>query len=207
MCVSTVSSEERIVAKDSEIETKDKPHLRVGETVVYGAHGVGVVAARERRPHGGVEQEWVVLDLAAGLRVTLPLEEAALRLRPIADADELAAVQRTLAQPANDRGSAWTQRLKEQKAKLAGGLPSDLAELVRDGAGYEAAGTGARLGPAERGLYLQARQLLALEISTARNIEHSQADSWIQAQLAGPNERGNRDRAEATTPDVREVQA
>lgn len=206
MCLQ-IGLRELIVAEDVKIETKDMPHLRVGETVVYGAHGVGVVVARERRPHGGVEQEWVILELAAGLRVTLPLEEAALRLRPVADADELAVVQRTLAQPASDRGSAWTQRLKEQKAKLAGGLPSDLAELVRDGAGYEATGPGARLGPAERGLYLQARQLLALEISTARNIEHSQADSWIQAQLAGLDERGNRDRAEATAPDVREVQA
>src|SRR5581483_11937113 len=157
-------------------------------TVVYAAHGVGVIVARERRPHGGVETEWVVIDLAGGLRVTLPVEEAETRLRPLADADELADVRRTLAQPTGDRGTAWTQRLREQKAKLASGLPTDLAELVRDGAGYEATGPAVRLSPAERGVYLQARELLALEISAARNINQSEAESWIQDQLAAPSE-------------------
>ncbi len=98
-------------------------------------------ALRERRPVGQIERDCLVADFAAGLRVTLPLEEAAVRLRSIADRDAVAAVERTLAQPASDRPGSWTQRIKQSKAKLATGLATDLAEIVRDGA-RSAAGTG-----------------------------------------------------------------
>jgi RNA polymerase-interacting CarD/CdnL/TRCF family regulator len=59
---------------------------------------------------------------------------------------------------------------------------------VRDGARYEAPATGvSRLSAGERRLYLQARQLLAREICSARGVEQVEADAWIEAQLALPN--------------------
>jgi RNA polymerase-interacting CarD/CdnL/TRCF family regulator len=57
--------------------------LAVGDAVVYAVHGVGWVAAREQRTILGVEQEVVVLELATGLRVTLPIQRARDRLRPL----------------------------------------------------------------------------------------------------------------------------
>jgi hypothetical protein len=42
--------------------------LAVGDMVVYGSHGAGHVAARERRVVLGKRQEVIVLALAAGSR-------------------------------------------------------------------------------------------------------------------------------------------
>ena len=57
--------------------------LAVGDVVVYPAHGAGRVAAREKRVVLGAEQEVVVLELADGLSVTLPMQLARELLRPL----------------------------------------------------------------------------------------------------------------------------
>jgi RNA polymerase-interacting CarD/CdnL/TRCF family regulator len=158
---------------------------------VYAAHGVGRVVARERKLVAGTERECVVVDLAAGLRVTLPVEEAAERLRAVVGEAELAQMQKTLAQEPVGREGSWTRRIKEGKAKLASGGAGDLAELVRDGVRYERPGNGMpRLSLTERHLYRQARELLVREICSARGVEQDEADAWIEAQIALPEESG-----------------
>jgi CarD family transcriptional regulator len=173
--------------------------LGVGDVVVYAAHGVGSVVAREQKLVAGTERDCVVVDLAAGLRVTLPLEEAAERLRGIVDDAEFVRVGRTLATEPGIREGSWTRRVKETKAKLASGTPVELAEVVRDGGV-------ARLSPVERSLYLQARQLLVREICSARDCEQDDADAWIEAQM-GFRTEGGADGFEEATSDVREVEA
>jgi CarD family transcriptional regulator len=157
---------------------------RVGETVVYAAHGVGRVVAIEHRRVGEVERECVVLELATGLRVTLPIDNAASRLRPLADRAALKGVGQTLAAEASGRDGPWTRRLKANEAKLSSGMPNDLAEIVRDGACYEHSSQGGGLPVAERRVYRQARDLLVSEISSARGIGPEQADAWIESQIA-----------------------
>ena len=159
----------------------------VGDLVVYSAHGVGRVVARERVFVGGAERECILVDLAAGLRVTLPVEVATDRLRAVANEAEFACVKQTLAEP-GDRDGSWTRRIKESTAKLVRGGVVELAELVRDGARHDAPARGvSRLSTSERRLYLHARQLLAREICSARGVEQVEADAWIEAQLALPN--------------------
>lgn len=162
--------------------------MKVGDTVVYAAHGLGRVVALEQLSVGATEQAGVVVDLAAGLRVTLSLDDAAGRLRPVADGAELANVSATLAARAPGRDGSWTRRIKESKAKLASGRPADLAEIVRDGAGYERSAVGGRLSHGERRVYLQARELLVREICCARGLDDEEADAWIDAQIASPDE-------------------
>jgi RNA polymerase-interacting CarD/CdnL/TRCF family regulator len=180
--------------------------VSVGDEVVYGSYGVGRVVGWERKVVVGVERTCVVVDLAAGLRVTLPLEEAAKRLRAVASTTEVAQVRETLAQEPGDRDGSWTRQIKKSKAKLASGRAVDLAELVRDGARYEGGSSGARLSTSERRVYLQARRLLVREVASARGIEEVDAEAWIEAQIALPDERGLNGREEATA-DVREAQA
>src|SRR5262249_42834060 len=73
------------------IAQKEKPVdcPRVGDTVVYASHGIGRVVAREQKPGGGAEDDCIVVDLDTGLRVTLSLQDAAERLRSVADEKEL----------------------------------------------------------------------------------------------------------------------
>jgi CarD family transcriptional regulator len=155
--------------------------MAVGDAVVYAGHGVGRVVARKRL--AGAEQECVILELWDGLRVTLPLSEAASRLRAVADEREITAVRRTLSSPPADRDAQWSKRIRDTKAKLATGGALDLAELVRDGKLSEQGRNGARLSQGERQIYLRARTLLVGELCSARGVVESEADAWIDAQI------------------------
>jgi CarD family transcriptional regulator len=157
--------------------------FRVGDDVVYAAHGVGRIAGREQRDIGGAARECFVVDLVSGLRVTLPLEDAADRLRAVAEDAEIEQVAAILAAPPRQRDAGWAKRLQADKAKLATGNTTELAELVRDGAQIEASGSGSRLSHSERRLYLQARELLAREIAWVRALEVQQVEVWIDAQI------------------------
>lgn len=164
--------------------------VKIGETVVYASHGVGRVVALEQRRVGGIERDFVVLDLA-GLRVTLSVDEAAARLRSVAGGAELEGIGATLAASASGRDGSWTRRMKENQAKLSRGRPVDLAEIVRDGACHEQSGTGRGLSHSERRVYRQARDLLVREICSSRGVDAEAADTWIESRIAAPD-RGER---------------
>ena len=161
--------------------------LAVGDLVVYGSHGAGRVTSRQNRRFGET-REIVVLDFAAGLSVTLPLQRALEYLRPLADETEVARVRTTLREDTAPSEDRWLKRSKATQAKVTSGEAVGLAEVVRDGACRE--GTSAthkettRLSPSEHQLYLKARRLLADEIGLARGVESSEADDWITNQLS-----------------------
>jgi RNA polymerase-interacting CarD/CdnL/TRCF family regulator len=173
--------------------------LAVGDLVVYGSHGAGRVTSRESRRRGE-PLDIVVLDFAAGLSVTLPLQRALEYLRPLADETEMARVRTTLREEIPPSGDQWLKRSKATQAKVRGGEAVGLAEVVRDGARREGASTGhrgtVRLSPSEQQLYLKARRLLADEIGLARGVEPSDADNWITNQLT----HTARKRAASETP-------
>ncbi len=164
--------------------------LVVGDAVVYRAHGAGHVAARETRLVLGAEQETLVLELADGLSVTLPLERARELLRPPLSEGDLRRVQKTLREDHTLSEDVWPKRRKDTQAKLKGGDPFGLAEVVCDGARREqrlsAKHTASQLSPSERDLYKRARRLLSAEIGLARDLEPAEADAWIEEQLAAP---------------------
>src|SRR5712691_7951823 len=128
--------------------------LAVGDVVVYAAHGVGRVVARERRMVRGAMQEILVLELADGLSVTLPVERGRELLRPLLSEADLRRVQETLRADHTLSEDVWLRRRRDTKVKLAGGDPLGLAEVVRDSAlrarRLIAKHNGSQLSPSER---------------------------------------------------------
>jgi CarD family transcriptional regulator len=161
--------------------------LAIGDAVVYPAYGVGRIAALEERLVLGVKKEIVVLELADGLSVTLPVDRADDLLRPLLTEPDIVQVQETLREDQALSSDGWLKRKRDVSAKVVGGDPSELAEVVRDGArrdrGLKAKGSGSQLSPSERDLYLRARRLLSGEIGSARGLEPDEADAWIEEQL------------------------
>jgi CarD family transcriptional regulator len=161
--------------------------LAVEDVVVYPNHGAGRVVAREQRMVLGDVQEVVVLDLADGLSVTLPVELARKVLRPLLSEADLRLVQKTLREDRPLAENVWLKRRKEAQVKMAGGDPLGLAEVVRDCALRErrlrAKGNG-YLSTGERTIYMKARRLLSGEIGLAHGLEPVDADAWIDQQLA-----------------------
>jgi RNA polymerase-interacting CarD/CdnL/TRCF family regulator len=82
----------------------------------------------------------------------------------------------------------WLSRERDARAKLSGGDPVDLAEIVRDGASRQglltAKGGKTQLSEGERHLFAKARELLADEIAHVRGLAATDADDWIGRQLA-----------------------
>jgi CarD family transcriptional regulator len=161
--------------------------LAVGDMVVYASHGAGHVAARESRVILGKRQEVIVLALAGGLSVELPMERAHELLRPLASEADMSRVQKTLSADHAVSRDSWLKRRRDSQAKLTGGDPIELAEIIRDGARREwmlpATGTKSRLSLGEKELFVKARQLLSNEIALARGVEPAEADAWIDEQL------------------------
>jgi RNA polymerase-interacting CarD/CdnL/TRCF family regulator len=161
--------------------------LAVGDAVVHPALGAGRVAARATRVVLGAEQELIVLGLADGLSVTLPMQLARELLRPLLSEAGLSRVQETLRKDAALSGDVWVKRLKQVQAKLRGGDPLQLAEIVRDGARRErrltANSAHSKLSISEKGLCVKARQRLSGEIGLARGLDQAEVDAWIDEQL------------------------
>ena len=135
----------------------------------------------------GERQEVIVLALAGGLSVELPLQRARELLRPLADESDISRVRETLGGDHALNMDTWLKRRRASLAKLTIGDPIGLAEIIRDGARRErnlsANGAKSQLSPGERELFLKARQLLATEIALARGIEPAEATAWIDRQL------------------------
>ena len=157
---------------------------------MYGPYGVGRVVAREKRVVLGAPGDILVLELADGLSVTLPLERARRLLRPLLSEADLLHVQETLREEHPLSEDGWLKRRKEAQLKVAGGDPLALAEVVRNGARREqrliAKRTASQLSPSERDFYLRARRLLSGEIALARGLAPAEAEAWIEQQLAAP---------------------
>lgn len=155
---------------------------------MYPAQGAGRVAAREKRVVLGAAQEVVVLALADGLSVTLPVQLARALLRPLVSEAGLSRVQETLREDGALSGDVWLKRRKQAQAKLRGGDPLELAEIVRDGARRErrltANRTNSKLSLSEKALCVKARQRLSGEIGLARGLDRAQVEAWIDEQLA-----------------------
>lgn len=161
--------------------------LEVGAVVAYPPHGVGRVAALEKKVVLGVKQEVVLLELADGLSVTLTVERAQELLRPVLTEAGLRRVKQTLREDCALSDEIWSKRLKEVQEKLRRGGPEELAEIVRDGVRRNqalAASGNAKLSLSERALFVRARELLSGEIGIARGLDQAEAEAWIDEQLA-----------------------
>ena len=124
----------------------------------------------------------------AAYSVTFSLDHARVVLRPLATEADIREVQAALRAEESTLPEHWQKRVKEIRAKVTGGKPVELAEVVRDAdirrRQVAARGGGGSLSTNERQLSLRARQLLAEELGLSRGIEADEADSWIGDQLA-----------------------
>lgn len=142
------------------------------ETVVGIAFGLASVLFLAPFSSIGVgkPQEVVVLALAGGLSVEVPMERAHELLRPLAGEADMSRVQTTLGAGQAANRDPWLKRRRDSLAKLTSGDPIELAEIIRDSAHRESTLRATQLSPSERDLFVKARQLLSNEIALARGI-------------------------------------
>lgn len=160
--------------------------LDIGDRVVYRSYGIGRVAARRTHSFSGEEQDVVVLELTE-LTVSLPLELARKRLRPLATGAELERVGDALRARIELAPGTWLSRRRGTLTKLFGGTPVQLAEIVTEGAQRahlrSVHGGKAQLSLDERAIVNRARSLLSEEVAQALDVEPIAAERWIERHL------------------------
>lgn len=153
--------------------------FRVGDKVVYPAHGVGVVESVQSRTVGGAEQKfYMVTVLETGMKIMVPVSQAeVVGLRKIVDAKTVEKVYEIL----RDRSveicrQTWNRRYREYTQKIKTGSVFEIAKVIRD---LSVLKSDKELSFGERKMLDTAQGLLVKEISIAK----SRPEETIKAEL------------------------
>jgi CarD family transcriptional regulator len=159
--------------------TQPRTPFEVGDVVVHPRHGAGNVVERRRRKVEGRERAYLEIELTATrLRIMVPCDTAAaIGLRPVVGARQLAEIVGVLeAEPeAGDRN--WSARRRHYRSQLESRDVLALAATIRDLAARAPLATG------ERDLYQHSRRVLASELTHALGVDADAAGAFIDERI------------------------
>lgn len=142
--------------------------FKVGDKVVYPAHGVGKVDAIQARKISGSEQKFYMITiLESGMKIMVPLGQSeTVGLRKVVDASTVKKVFDIL----KDRKvkidtQTWNRRYREYTQKIKTGSVLEIASVIRD---LTVLKTDKELSFGERRMLDTAQGLLVKELSIAK---------------------------------------
>lgn len=151
--------------------------FKVGDKIVYPAHGVAEVDKVEKKTIGGCEQSFYVLRLLEnGTRLMVPTSnQEQVGMRSIINEKEVDQVFEVLRKREKiTDGTTWNRRQREYMEKIKTGSIFEVAKVLRDL--YTLKGD-KDLSFGERKMLDTARSLLMMEISIAKNITLDDVDN------------------------------
>ena len=164
---------------------------QVGDRVVYGIHGVCVVAELEKRVVDRKTVTYLVLEPVGqdGSRYLVPMhnEAAMAKLRPMLMPDQM----RALLASEEIRTDNWirdeNQRKQTYRVLITGGDRAALLRMVHTLYVHKKNQTtaGKKVHLADENFLRDAEKLLAGEIAVAMGMEADQARSFLRSQLKG----------------------
>ncbi|MFK5978822.1 MAG: CarD family transcriptional regulator [Rhizobiaceae bacterium] len=163
--------------------------FKIGEYIVYPAHGVGQITAIEEQEVAGYSLELFVIDFAQDkltLRVPLAKVESA-GMRKLSEDIRIDKSLRTVQGRARVKRTMWSRRAQEYEAKINSGDLIQIAEVVRDLFRSE---NQPEQSYSERQLYEASLDRMAREISVVNKISSTEAIVLIEKHLALGPKRG-----------------
>ena len=108
--------------------------FKVGDIVVYPAHGVGEIVGEEIQLIGGMELKvYIISLLKEKMILRVPVKRAnTAGLRPLCSLEMLQTVFTIIQGKAKTSKGMWSKRAQEYETKINSGEVSSLAEVVRD---------------------------------------------------------------------------
>jgi CarD family transcriptional regulator len=163
--------------------TKSVLEFKVGDAVVYPAHGVGKVAAVEVQEVAGMELEvYVVTFDHEKMTLRVPTKKAKTAgLRSLAADDVVTKALTTLKGRARIKRTMWSRRAQEYEAKINSGDLISIAEVVRD---LHRADSQPEQSYSERQLYESALDRMAREVAAANRIDKDAAVQLLSKSLS-----------------------
>ena len=148
--------------------------FKIGDLVVYPAHGVGRVTMIEEQEIAGATLELYIVDFEKEkLRLKVPTGRAEQKgMRRLSDKAQIEQALRVLKGRARIKRTMWSRRAQEYDAKINSGDLISVAEVVRDLYRSERQ---PEQSYSERQLFEQALERMAREIAAVRKMDDDQA--------------------------------
>src|SRR5688500_4942246 len=115
-------------------KTSQRQGYKVGEAVVYPAHGVGRITAIEEQEIAGFKLELFVVSFEKDKMVLrVPTAKAAsVGMRKLAEPESMQKALHVLTGRARIKRTMWSRRAQEYEAKINSGDLIAVAEVVRE---------------------------------------------------------------------------
>jgi CarD family transcriptional regulator len=154
--------------------------FKIGEKVVYPAHGVGVIQSIQTRVISGTEKTFYMLRILENdMTIMIPMENvASVGLRRIIGKDMVGKVYKILRERRIEIDQqTWNRRYREYTEKIKTGSVLEIAAVLRD---LFVLKGDKELSFGERKMLDTARNLLVKELSIAR----AHSEEKIMAELS-----------------------
>jgi CarD family transcriptional regulator len=166
-----------------------KPSFKIGEQIVYPAHGVGRITNIEEQEIAGVKLELYIVDFEKEkLRLKVPTNRAEQKgMRRLADRALIEHAMKVIRGRARIKRTMWSRRAQEYDAKINSGDIIAVAEVVRD---LYRSDRQPEQSYSERQLFEQALMRFARELAAVRKVDDDQCVKELEDYLAKNAKRG-----------------
>ena len=160
-----------------------KLSFKIGELVVYPAHGVGKITAIEEQEIAGSKLELYIVDFEREkLRLKVPTNRAEQKgMRRLADRGLIEHAMKVIRGRARIKRTMWSRRAQEYDAKINSGDLIAVAEVVRD---LYRSDRQPEQSYSERQLFEQALLRMARELAAVRKVDDDQSVKELSEFLA-----------------------
>jgi CarD family transcriptional regulator len=172
-----------------------KINFKIGELVVYPAHGVGRITNVEEQEIAGIKLELYIVDFEKEkLRLKVPTNRAEQKgMRHLADRSLIEQAMKVIRGRARIKRTMWSRRAQEYDAKINSGDMIAVAEVIRDLYRSERQ---PEQSYSERQLFEQALGRFARELAAVRKVDEDQCIKELEDFLARNAKRGAAEKAE-----------
>jgi CarD family transcriptional regulator len=176
------------VAKAAPVVAK-KPSFKIGELVVYPAHGVGKISNIEEQEIAGIKLELYIVDFEKEkLRLKVPTNRAEQKgMRHLADRTMIEQAMKVIRGRARIKRTMWSRRAQEYDAKINSGDMIAVSEVIRD---LYRSDRQPEQSYSERQLFEQALARFARELAAVRKVDEDQCIKELEDYLARNAKRG-----------------
>lgn len=157
--------------------------FKIGESIVYPAHGVGQIVAIEDQEVAGHKLELFVIDFEKDkMRLKVPVAKAVtIGMRKLSETDYVERALKVVQGRARVKRTMWSRRAQEYDAKINSGDLIMISEVVRD---LHRADNQPEQSYSERQLYEAALDRMAREIAAVNKLSDTEAVRLIETNLA-----------------------
>jgi CarD family transcriptional regulator len=161
---------------------KSEHEFKIGDHVVYPAHGVGIVVAIEQQDVVGTLLELYVITFDhEKMTLRVPTKKAKTAgLRALAENNVVHQALTTLKGRARVKRTMWSRRAQEYEAKINSGDLISIAEVVRD---LHRSDSQPEQSYSERQLYESALDRMAREVAAIEQIDRDAAITLLHKSL------------------------